>query len=125
MGAKYKSNLMAIEQLLNSQTAEQNSMIKQFHTTFKRRSLQIETIVKDYQIHDRKQQLNRPLSSIIMSFLHMTTNRMFVSQTREQELIIYDMLCRHYAKMVHINRKKTIENQPLTATNNNGMTNNE
>lgn len=44
----------------------------------------------------RALQLQAPLSSILLSFVHMHVNRMIRTMHRAQELVLYDLLRRHY-----------------------------
>lgn len=38
-----------------------------------------------------------PLSDLAAAFLHMHANRILRSDQRQQELVLYDFLSRHYA----------------------------
>lgn len=45
---------------------------------------------------DRQNALVTPLPAVIASLLHMFANRLLLSQQRSQELVVHDLLARHY-----------------------------
>jgi thiopeptide-type bacteriocin biosynthesis protein len=66
----------------------------------------VEDIINSPSVHQDMQQLNR----LMPGYLHMLINRIFVSNQRKTELVIYDYLFRYYeSKMV---REKKANNFP-------------
>jgi thiopeptide-type bacteriocin biosynthesis protein len=65
-----------------------------------RRSAAIAPVVDRMRALERSGALNVPLSDIIASVLHMHANRMLLSQQRAQELVIHDLLMRHYGSEI-------------------------
>ena len=66
----------------------------------------IEDIINSPSVHQDTQQLNR----LMPGYLHMLINRIFVSNQRKTELVIYDYLFRYYeSKMM---REKKVNHMP-------------
>ena len=71
----------------------------------------IEDIINAPSVHQDIQQLNR----LMPGYLHMLINRIFVSNQRKTELVIYDYLFRYYeSKMAREKKVNTIP-EPLNA----------
>jgi thiopeptide-type bacteriocin biosynthesis protein len=58
-------------------------------TDLKRKSIRIKDILE-------QQDPGVPVSDLLVSFIHMTCNRVFISQPRRQEFMVYDFLSRYY-----------------------------
>ncbi|AZA47714.1 lantibiotic dehydratase [Chryseobacterium carnipullorum] len=61
--------------------------------------LNIETdraVLEKIQYHDKNESLGMPLKIFFQSIFHMNINRLFVSNQRTFEMIIYDYLLRYY-----------------------------
>ncbi|HEU4406670.1 MAG TPA: lantibiotic dehydratase [Polyangiaceae bacterium] len=61
-----------------------------------RRSAAIAPAVARLRDLERRGALSTPLPSVIASVAHMFANRLLLSQQRPQELVIHDLLARHY-----------------------------
>ena len=68
----------------------------------------IHEILHAPSVHDDRQQLNR----LLPAYLHMFINRLFVSNQRKTELMIYDYLFRFYESTIARKRSNKI-NDPL------------
>lgn len=60
------------------------------------RSVQLRPLVAELHTAEQQGQLNAPLHEIAWSYLHMHANRLLRSAQRSQELVLYDLLDRHY-----------------------------
>lgn len=69
----------------------------------------IEDIINSPSIHNDIQQLNR----LMPGYLHMFINRIFVSNQRKTELVIYDYLFRYYESKMVREKKATPIPEPL------------
>ena len=62
----------------------------------------IEEILNTTSVHHDLQQVNRLMSS----YLHMFINRMFVSNQRKVELVVYDYLLKYYESKIAREKNK-------------------
>lgn len=62
------------------------------------RSEQSHSIIREIQKLDSEQKITQPLTHIIASYIHMNCNRLFQTEQRKQEYILYDFLTRFYKK---------------------------
>ncbi|CAA7196334.1 thiopeptide-type bacteriocin biosynthesis protein [Chryseobacterium potabilaquae] len=60
------------------------------------------SILQDIIYHDENQSLGIPLQNFFQSIFHMNINRIFVSNQRLFELVIYDYLNRYYKSAVFV-----------------------
>lgn len=51
---------------------------------------------------DKKNALPRSLEEIILSYLHMICNRIFLSKHRLHEMVVYDFMYKFYSKQLHV-----------------------
>jgi len=62
----------------------------------------------DFILHKNKtNSLDVNLPSFIQSIIHMNINRLFVSDQRLFEMVIYDFLYKHYKSLLYLNSKTT------------------
>lgn len=55
-------------------------------------------IIATLQKLDAQNKLPRPLHEIILSYVHMVCNRIFLSQHRRHEMVVYDFMYKYYNK---------------------------
>lgn len=72
---------------------------------FHQRSFRFKPIFTKLRELEQSGNLTASLHDIALSFLHMHANRLLRSAQRQQELIIYDLLTRHYDSLVARERK--------------------
>ena len=63
---------------------------------FRRCSEKLTGVVAELKSRERDGRLTSPLKELAFSYVHMRANRLLRNAPRRQELIIYDMLARHY-----------------------------
>ncbi|MDI9312127.1 MAG: lantibiotic dehydratase [Limnohabitans sp.] len=51
---------------------------------------------------DAQNKLPRPLQEILLSYIHMVCNRIFLSQHRRHEMVIYDFMYKYYNKRLFL-----------------------
>lgn len=96
-GRKYRNEKAKIEKILHPKSEESEEFTNIFEPIFqKSQSLKItiEYIKKRVQ---ESQQLQ--LNDLLSSYIHMTLNRLFRTQQRKHELVLYDYLYRYYYSM--------------------------
>lgn len=67
-----------------------------------------ETDVQNISFHHEKQSLGMSLQSFFQSLFHMNINRLFISDQRIFEMIIYDYLLRYYKSTVFYNAENIL-----------------
>lgn len=60
------------------------------------RSERLRPVAAELRAREAGRRLTAPLRDLAWSFLHMHANRLLRSANREQELVLYDLLARHY-----------------------------
>jgi lantibiotic biosynthesis protein len=67
--------------------------------------------VQNLKALDAESRLPIPLTSIVLSYLHMVCNRIFLSKHRIHEMVVYDYLYKYYNKQLFTNKepKKELE----------------
>nr|HMN29223.1 thiopeptide-type bacteriocin biosynthesis protein [Caldilineaceae bacterium] len=66
----------------------------------RQRSLALAPVAAALRRAERDHRLTRPLAEIAWSYLHMHANRLLRANQRTQELVLYDLLDRHYQTLV-------------------------
>jgi len=72
----------------------------------------VEDIINAPSVHQNIQQLNR----LMPGYLHMLINRLFVSNQRKNELVIYDYLFRYYESKIIREKKLTTISELINVT---------
>jgi len=72
---------------------------------FRRRSLSLKPIFNELRELEQAGRLTVSLHDLALSFLHLHANRLLRSAQRQQELVIYDLLLRHYDSQLARERK--------------------
>jgi thiopeptide-type bacteriocin biosynthesis protein len=99
---KYRKLKQKIEVIFNW---EENSDFSAINTILKQRSDLNKTIIKELILMQNNNVLQIPINELIPSILHMNLNRLFMGRNRTNELVIYDLLSRHYKS--HLVRLKS------------------
>ncbi|MFC2128993.1 thiopeptide-type bacteriocin biosynthesis protein, partial [Bacteroidota bacterium] len=95
---KYRKNNQRIEQLLDS--FDNQPISKEFMSLICKRSEKQSKIVNQILLSDKNKCLEVELNTLIASFIHMMLNRLFRSQQRLHELVIYNFLSRYYKSKI-------------------------
>lgn len=90
-GRKYREEKGRIEKILNKELVETEEFTELFSPIIEN-SEKSKTIIND--IKDKNIEI--PLQSLVSSYIHMMINRLFRTQQRKHELILYDYLFRYY-----------------------------
>ncbi len=72
---------------------------------FRQRSLSLKPLFNELRELEQAGRLTVSLHDFALSFLHMHANRLLRSAQRQQELVIYDLLTRHYDSLLARERK--------------------
>lgn len=107
LGEKYRQERKELQWLLDP-NRQVNHALAFGVQLLQQRSLQLQPIIAQLLRAEDQGQLGAPLSEIALSYLHMHANRLLRSLQREQELVLYDLLARHYESMASF----LIHNEP-------------
>ena len=102
---KYRANRQAITEILDSEKDTEYIMpaVDCFRTRSARSQATIATIQERCS-----QETEGGLSRLLPSYIHMFLNRMFLSQPRRHELVIYHYLMKYYDSQVARDKKRTL-----------------
>lgn len=95
LGEKYRQERQALAWLLDPDRQE-NHALAWGGQLLQQRSRQLQPIIAHLLHAEAQGQLAAPLREIARSYLHMHANRLLRSLQRQQELVLYDLLARHY-----------------------------
>jgi len=98
LGEKYRQERKELQWLLDP-NRQGNHALAFGVQRLQQRSRQLQPIIARLLRAEAQGQLGVPLSEIALSYLHMHANRLLRSLQREQELVLYDLLARHYASI--------------------------
>ncbi|MDR0863466.1 MAG: thiopeptide-type bacteriocin biosynthesis protein [Candidatus Symbiothrix sp.] len=92
---KFRENKKIVESVLNNVFNEQEfiSLVQ----PIKKRTKQLIPVFEQIKIKSRK---GSNVNELLKSYLHMTLNRLFCSNNRQHELILYDFMFRYYASEI-------------------------
>ena len=93
LGRKHRALVKRVEELLDRTAAETGPGALRH---FKVRSQTIKPLGAALRRHEAQGDLRCPLSEIAGSLLHMHVNRLLRTHQRPHELVLYDLLVRHY-----------------------------
>jgi lantibiotic biosynthesis protein len=99
LGERYRKERKGLEHLLD-RTNDASSPLSVGLEVLARRSALLQSIAEELRAAEHSAQLTRPLSDIVLSYLHMHANRMLRSSHRAQELVMYDLLTRFYSAQI-------------------------
>jgi thiopeptide-type bacteriocin biosynthesis protein len=108
LGERFRAERRRIESLLDPGKACEDIPARAREALL-RRSDRLAPIAAGLNALAEEGRLGVPVAELAASFLHMHVNRMARSAARAQELVLYDLLGRHYASQVARRRK------PVTA----------
>lgn len=91
---KFRENKKAVESVLKNTITDENFIALQ--SPIKRRSKRLIPIIEELKSKKEKQQNNITINALLTSYIHMSLNRLFRSNNRLHELIIYDFMYRYY-----------------------------
>lgn len=71
------------------------------------RSAKNEAVVKSIKEMAKENRLPTYLDNIMLSYVHMICNRIFLTKHRIQEMVVYDFLYKYYSKQLHTGKNET------------------
>ncbi len=74
-----------------------------------RRSKANEEAVSFILNKNQENALKVPLEDLILSYLHMICNRIFISKQRVHEMVVYDFMYKYYNKKLHLTKENKTE----------------
>jgi len=93
-GQKYRTEKIRIEKLLDKNSEQDEEYISLFQPILENSELS-KPIIEEIKI--KISETEPPtLNDLLSSYIHMTLNRLFRTQQRTHELILYDYLFRYY-----------------------------
>ncbi|MGC3977419.1 MAG: thiopeptide-type bacteriocin biosynthesis protein [Paludibacteraceae bacterium] len=102
----FRDNKNNIESVLNNKISENE--FKKLYIYINKRSKELKTIVEKIVTITNNKKTKISLDNLISSYIHMNLNRLFISQNRTYELILYDFLNRFYKSEIAKSKYRTI-----------------
>lgn len=96
---EFRQQRSEIENILNHESDSKSEMLPLFNLLQERRANSKQAIEAILLLNE-KEELQVPLDELLSSFIHMMLNRLFKSNQRMHEMIIYDFLFRHYKSAI-------------------------
>ena len=106
-GQKYRDATPKIEKILNPESEILEEFQPIFEPVFRKTKESIPVIEHIKHAVETNPQLQ--LTDLISSYIHMTLNRLFRTQQRMHELVLYDYLFRYYTSLLARQGSKTKE----------------
>lgn len=104
---KYRANRKLIEEIMAGN--EKGLTDVAMEGIIGQRSFKIKPVATALMQLEARQELEVPLYNLLSSYLHMMVNRLFRSKQRLYEMVIYDMLERHYSSVKARNKYHSAE----------------
>ncbi len=107
----YSNNMSTIESFLSEE--KHLEAYAPIWAILEERSIKNKPIVKKLLELNKEKKLATGLSDVVLSYLHMVCNRIFLAKQRIHEMVVYDMLFKYYNKQLHTQKKsneKTLTN---------------
>lgn len=90
----FRKNKAIVESVFNNSVSDISFSL--YYKPIHERSNHNDLIIKKVTENTEKQEGRDTIDSLLPSFLHMMINRLFLSQNRLQELVLYDFMKRYY-----------------------------
>ena len=94
LGIKYRNYKTDIEKIINNETQ------REFENILSKKSKNLKPIIKNILNIKENNLLDVDFSNLITSYIHMMLNRLFRTNQRKYELVIYDFLYRYYYSQI-------------------------
>ena len=104
LGERFRQERKGIEDLLAGRRTR-HTVLAMGQVVLQRRSERLAPITAELRALAQEGRLSVPLSELAGSLLHMHANRLSRASARAQELVLYDLLARHYASQSARQRK--------------------
>ncbi len=98
---KYRANMQELRKFLDPDRDVENG-IEEFVDIFNVRSEKILDAARKISQLSEADHLARPIHELLSSYLHMFLNRIFLSNQRKHELVIYHFLAKYYESQIAI-----------------------
>jgi len=115
-GQKYRTEKTRIEKILDKNSEQDEEYISLFQPILEN-SEKSKTIIKTLSSRmqkGEKEKGEKDLKDLLASYIHMALNRLFRTQQRTHELILYDYLFRYYNSMIQRFKDSTLNSQLST-----------
>jgi thiopeptide-type bacteriocin biosynthesis protein len=107
MNERFRKERRSLEELLGSRRAG-SPVLAEGLAVLQRRSDRLAPIVAGLKALEEAGMLSVSIAELAGSFLHMHANRMARSAARAQELVLYELLTRHYSSLAARQRKMAL-----------------
>ncbi|UHG94929.1 lantibiotic dehydratase [Spirosoma oryzicola] len=109
---KYRAHSKEIQRFMNPEHDEENGITEAIDM-FQVRSVQNQRVVRDiFAVQHSHADALRP-DDLMPSYIHMFVNRMFISNQRAHELVIYHYLSKYYESMIARSKAKPVRQVAL------------
>ena len=104
-GQKYRNEKAKIEEILDKKSEQNDEYSALFHPIFKKSESSKQVIE---EIKNKVTPNGNPtLNDLLSSYIHMMLNRLFRTQQRMHELVLYDYLFRYYNSLLAREKKQS------------------
>ncbi|MEI6349288.1 MAG: thiopeptide-type bacteriocin biosynthesis protein [Bacteroidota bacterium] len=104
LSEKYRSEKKEIEFVMDSMNDTDSDIAPLFDILLERKK-NLFLFAKEMKVLEKKNQIEIPIDQLLSSYLHMMCNRLFKSNQRLHELVLYDFLCQYYTSLFARKRK--------------------
>lgn len=105
IGIKYRNYKTEIEKIIKNET------YREYENIFLNKSKYLKPIIRNILNIKDNNLLNIDFSNLITSYIHMMLNRLFRTNQRKYELVIYDFLYRYYYSQITRQLGKNLKSQ--------------
>lgn len=106
LGEKYRAHRAEIAELLAARDDDDAHAYSPALQAFARRSGELRAVGTHLAELERAGHLTQPVADLVHSYVHMHVNRMIRSAQRHHELVLYDLLRRHYDGVIARERQQ-------------------
>jgi lantibiotic biosynthesis protein len=96
----YAKNEMDIDHFINPTTIEKD--YKPIWKILEKRTIKNQSPIKRINQLIEKRELSININNLILSYLHMICNRIFLTKHRLHEMVVYDFLYKYYSKQLFV-----------------------
>jgi len=105
LGTKYRTHKNEIESILNG------AILKEFDYLLIQKTSKLKPIIDRILKLKENNTLDAELSNLVSSYIHMMLNRIFRTNQRKYELVVYDFLFRYYYSQITRQSKPVLESK--------------
>jgi len=98
-GQKYRTEKQRIEKILDKNSEQDKEYAELFKPVLEN-SIASKSIIEEFISRKEKGEGRKDINDLLSSYIHMMLNRLFRTQQRTHELVLYDYLFRYYNSLL-------------------------